>query len=202
MSYTGLPAGTGYDDFVFRTPYVFPEEEFPTMEGVSPVPPVSVAITPTTTFAMPEFDFLNTLAPRPTATLSITGLPLYSIKSTPTAVMTVTVPTIAPLRSYPDTVFALNNRQWVLGPLASQPGFRVVAVTAGVYNGELMNPGDVFDLVYANDFSDAAVDYSRDPRETQYGWMKKAPAGIDAVFEENVNAPLFPVSDPNRRTVY
>ena len=37
--------------------------------------------------------------------------------------------------------------------------FRVMAVTAGYYNNVFRTPGDVFDLLSPNDFSDASIDY-------------------------------------------
>jgi hypothetical protein len=82
-------------------------------------------------------------------------------------------------------------------------GFEVMAVTAGYYNGVYYQPGDVFVLNFAHDFSDSSVNYGPNSGTTQYGWM--TPTGrtaFDATFLQPI--PLLPIIDPvpPKRFVY
>src|SRR5581483_1865605 len=76
-------------------------------------------------------------------------------------------------------------------------GFRVQAVTAGYYNGQYYEPGEVFDLLQATDFSDSSVNYQVNANEYAPGWMQavSTPVSLDT------GAATFPAVDPARRTV-
>ena len=92
----------------------------------------------------------------------------------------------------------------IQGPAPPPAGFRVVAVTAGVYQNVFRTPGDVFDLALASDFSDSGIDYQPPSSGTVgYGWMAKvAPATPLFNWLESNGYPAFPPQDPLRRFVY
>lgn len=83
-------------------------------------------------------------------------------------------------------------------------GFRVQAVTAGWYNGTFYQPGDVFDLNVASDFSDSTVRYQlADSATIGFGWMLRvAPTTPLFCFYEQNQTIILPVPDPLRRFVY
>jgi hypothetical protein len=86
------------------------------------------------------------------------------------------------------------------GPVA---GFRVMAVTAGEYNGEYYAPGDVFDLLEATDFSDSTVNYGPESGTIQLGWMIPVSANTPLYQAEGDQpSPTYPAVDPARRFVY
>jgi hypothetical protein len=87
-------------------------------------------------------------------------------------------------------------------PPVSNTGFRVTAVTAGWYGGVFRTPGDVFDILYASDYSDSTVNYESGAGETAYGWML-AVAPTTPLFNwlQSNGAPYFPPQDPNRRFI-
>jgi hypothetical protein len=79
----------------------------------------------------------------------------------------------------------------------------VTAVTSGWYNGVYRTAGDVFDLLFAADFSDSTVDYQINSNGIGFGWMAKVPPGTPLVnWLESNNAPYLPPQDPARRFVY
>lgn len=83
---------------------------------------------------------------------------------------------------------------------------RVTAVTTGWYNGQLYEPGDVFDLLSPSDYSDSTVNYAGPNAGTQeYGWMLTV-AGTTPLLQQRIAQPipLFPLIDPTppRRFVY
>jgi hypothetical protein len=82
------------------------------------------------------------------------------------------------------------------------PGFRVMAVTAGMYGGNYYWPGDVFDIVVASDFSDSSVNYEIGGNEYATGWMMKVPS-TTPIFQTITSQiyPMFPPVDPKRRFV-
>lgn len=89
------------------------------------------------------------------------------------------------------------------GTLASM---RVQAVTTGWYAGQLYEPGDVFDLVSAADYSPANTNYAGPNAGTQqYGWMLAVP-NTTPLLEQRIAQPipLFPLIDPvpPKRFVY
>lgn len=88
------------------------------------------------------------------------------------------------------------------GPTPLPPGFRVRAVTAGIYHDHYYNPGDVFDLATANDFSDATVNIQPLGEEYAAGWMVRV-AATTPLYEASSDSPIpsFPAVDPARRTV-
>lgn len=79
-------------------------------------------------------------------------------------------------------------------------GFRVMAVTAGLYGGNYYNPGDVFDIVLASDYSDSTKNYQAGGGEYAAGWMIKVPSGT-ALFQAAVLQINFIIPDPKKRTV-
>lgn len=95
------------------------------------------------------------------------------------------------------------NQPYILVP-PPPPGFRVTAVTAGWYLNVFRTPGDVFDLIFAADFSDSTIDYQPASSGTVgFGWMARVPQNTPLVnWLEMNNAPYLPPQDPNRRFVY
>lgn len=119
----------------------------------------------------------------------------------------------------------------VLGPPPPPPytGFRVQATTAGWYNGRFRTPGDVFDLLTASDFANAAINYQGGPylldqsgqplldqngqpmaaqtagssNTSGYGWMIQVPQSTP-IFDwlQANNSPYLPPQDPLRRFIY
>lgn len=88
---------------------------------------------------------------------------------------------------------------------AAQPiplGFRCMAVTAGMYGGQYYWPGDVFDIAFARDFSDATKNYESAGNEYAPGWMVKVPS-TTPLFQTITSQiyPMFPPVDPNRRFI-
>jgi hypothetical protein len=79
-------------------------------------------------------------------------------------------------------------------------GFRVMAVTAGMYGGQYYFPGDVFDIAFAAEYSDSTVNYQFLAGETVYGWMMRVPS-TTPLFAYEINQPGMPVPDPKRRFV-
>lgn len=83
---------------------------------------------------------------------------------------------------------------------APTPGFRVEAVTAGMYRGLYYQPGDVFDIFSSADFSDANVNYEISGNEIAYGWMRQVPSSTPLYRQDDAElSPDFPQIDPNRR---
>lgn len=78
-------------------------------------------------------------------------------------------------------------------------GFRVKAVTAGLYAGQYYQPGDVFDLIVSSDYSDSTLNYESGGGEYSPGWMIQVPANTP-LTQDDGNA-SFPAVDPNRRFV-
>lgn len=81
-------------------------------------------------------------------------------------------------------------------------GFRCRAASAGVYGGQYYWPGDVFDIAFATDFSDATRNYQIGGNEYAAGWMLKV-ASTTPLFQTITSQlyPMFPPVDPNRRFV-
>lgn len=90
------------------------------------------------------------------------------------------------------------------GPPPPLTGFRVMAVTAGVYGGVYRTPGDVFDINYATEYSDSTIDYQPASSATVgFGWMMQvAPTTPLLNWLESNGAPYMPPQDPFRRFVY
>jgi hypothetical protein len=97
---------------------------------------------------------------------------------------------------------AAQTAQLAFAPLP--PGFRVMAVSAGEYMGVYHTPGDVFDIISSNDFSDSSVSYAGpDANTVQYGWMRQVASSTPLFnFLESNNAPYLPPQDPSRRFIY
>lgn len=87
-------------------------------------------------------------------------------------------------------------------PTSPANGFRCRAVTAGIYAGQYYLPGDVFDIRFASDFSDANQNYQVGGNEWAPGWMLQVPS-TTALFQTITSEPypMFPPVDPNRRFV-
>jgi hypothetical protein len=87
--------------------------------------------------------------------------------------------------------------------LGANTGFRVIAITAGEYNGKYYVPGDVFDLLQASDFSDSSVNYGPDSADIQLGWMSQVSSATPLYqWQTQTDSPYFPPQDPARRFVY
>lgn len=87
-------------------------------------------------------------------------------------------------------------------PPVPTAGFRVMAVTAGVYGGRYYNPGDVFDIAFAADYSDSTKNYEGGGGEYAPGWMLKVPPNTALFQAASDDAfPTFPAIDPARRFV-
>lgn len=88
----------------------------------------------------------------------------------------------------------------ILASFPVLPGFRVMAVTAGIYRGVYYYPGDVFDLVTALDYSDSRKNYQFNGSEWVPGWMQMV-ASSTPLYQSipNQPTPTFPVLDPSRR---
>lgn len=72
--------------------------------------------------------------------------------------------------------FAFGSSAFGVGAFGGSliPGsLRVKAVVAGFYNGIFRDPGDIFDLLSANDYSDstATINPPTDPDYPLFGWM-------------------------------
>lgn len=81
-------------------------------------------------------------------------------------------------------------------------GFRVMAVSAGIYAGNYYYPGDVFDILLASDYSDSTINYQILSGGFATGWMLKvAPSTPLSQAIVDDESPVFPVVDPKRRTV-
>lgn len=82
------------------------------------------------------------------------------------------------------------------------PGsLRVMAVSAGYYNGILYNAGDVFDLLAAGDYADSTQNL-QNPNNYGVGWMLSVPATTPLYTWESATQPaMFPAVDPARRFV-
>lgn len=78
-------------------------------------------------------------------------------------------------------------------------GFRCQAVTAGWYNDEFRNPGDVFDILQASDFSDYTLNYEIAGGEYNVGWMKQVPQSTPLTQDDGSG--FLVTYDPNRRFV-
>lgn len=133
--------------------------------------------------------------PRPILDTAVRLLP-----PPPPHVPPVTVPYLEPP---PYSLASYQPYQGTSAWIANMPapaGFRVMAVTAGIYLNVYYLPGDVFDLLSANDYSDSRVNYQFNANEYAGGWMQKVPA-LTPLFQTipNQPIPLFPVLDPNRR---
>lgn len=88
---------------------------------------------------------------------------------------------------------------WASGlPIAA--GFRCMAVTAGLYGGLFYQPGDVFDILKASDFSDSTVNYQFAGGETVYGWMVRV-APSTPLSQAAVAQEFFVIPDPKRRFI-
>jgi hypothetical protein len=79
-------------------------------------------------------------------------------------------------------------------------GFRVMAVTAGQYGGYFYQPGDVFDIVAAADFSDSSINYQAAGGDYVLGWMVKVPS-TTPLSQAAVLQQFFVIPDPNRRFI-
>lgn len=82
------------------------------------------------------------------------------------------------------------------------PPFRVCAITAGLYNGQYHEPGDVFDLADPLDFSDSTKNVQPSGAEYAPGWMKAVPV-TTPIYQANSDQlyPTNPAVDPARRFV-
>lgn len=79
---------------------------------------------------------------------------------------------------------------------------RVMAVSAGYYQGEFYNAGDVFDLQSAADYSDSTQNAQPNGSEYAPGWMITVPASTPLYqWESATPYPAFPAVDPARRFV-
>lgn len=82
------------------------------------------------------------------------------------------------------------------------PPFRVEAVTAGLYNGQYYEPGDVFDLADPLDFSDSTKNAQPNGAEYAPGWMKVVPVAAPTYQAQSQQLyPTNPAVDPARRFV-
>jgi hypothetical protein len=81
------------------------------------------------------------------------------------------------------------------------PGFRVEAVTAGVYDGVYHVPGDVFDILTATDYSDASVNYDASGLTELYGWMTEVPQSTP-LLQQNFSLMFAGTIAPLQRTIY
>lgn len=91
------------------------------------------------------------------------------------------------------------------GPLPPLPGFRVRCITSGIYGGVYYQPGDVFDLVFATDYSDSTVNYAGIGAGTQqFGWMLRVPSTTPLYSSEESAGWIYPIIDPvpPKRFVY
>jgi hypothetical protein len=109
-------------------------------------------------------------------------------------------------QQYDKTVYPVAFQQAIqIGGVAPvTTGFRVMAVTAGLYGNVYYVPGDVFDIVQASDYSDSSIDYQPPSSATTgFGWMTRVPQTTPLyVWQESNNATYFPAADPNRRFVF
>lgn len=78
-------------------------------------------------------------------------------------------------------------------------GFRVQAVTSGFYGGMFRNPGDVFDLLQASDFSDSTLNYEIAGNEVTFGWMLQVAPATSLTLPDGSS--FLITADPNRRFV-
>lgn len=88
------------------------------------------------------------------------------------------------------------------GRVPSTVGFRVMAVSPGVYGGTYYQRGDVFDIVSSDDYSDSTQNYQSAGGEWAPGWMLEVSATTplyQALAQEGT--PLFPIDPKHRRTV-
>jgi hypothetical protein len=81
------------------------------------------------------------------------------------------------------------------------PGFRVEAVTAGVYEGVYHIPGDVFDILTAADYSNVSVNYDTSGLTQLYGWMTEVPQNTP-LLQQNFGLMFAGTIAPLQRTVY
>lgn len=82
------------------------------------------------------------------------------------------------------------------------PTLRVCAVTAGTYNGEYYEPGDVFDLLQSVDYSDSTKNIQPAGNEYAPGWMLSVDQSTPLYQASAVQGyPTFPAVDPARRFV-
>jgi hypothetical protein len=108
-------------------------------------------------------------------------------------------------RSFTSTLLLVYGRPQVYTPPPPPVTFRCRAVTSGWYNGIYYQPGDVFDLNAAADYSDSTVNYGANSGTTEYGWMIQVPSGTPLITQGIAQPiPLFPVIDPvpPKRFVY
>jgi hypothetical protein len=135
---------------------------------------------------------------QPQGQLTLTALPGPSKKLQPAFVYSFE-------QQYDKTVYpvAFQKAIQVGGIIPVSTGFRVMAVTAGLYQNVYRTPGDVFDILTAGDFSDSSVDYQPPSSNTTgYGWMRKV-ASNTPLFNwlASNNAPYYPAQDPSRRFI-
>lgn len=89
-----------------------------------------------------------------------------------------------------------------LGPQpATVPGFRVTAVTAGYYNGESYLAGDVFDILFDQDYSDSTVNYDTTGETQLFGWMLQVPS-TTPLQQQQQSLKQPGATSPLRRTVF
>jgi len=102
-------------------------------------------------------------------------------------------------QSIPQGTPEFANTVVVLTIAIAGDGFRVQAVTAGWYQGAYYNPGEVFDLLQASDFSDSSLNYEGGGGEYAGGWMVQTAPATPVTLDDG--QAFFPAVDPNRRFV-
>lgn len=87
--------------------------------------------------------------------------------------------------------------------VSESAGFRVTAVSSGFYGGVFRTQADVFDILYAADYSDSTQNYQSAGGEYAPGWMLQVASTTPLLnWQQSNGAPYFPPQDPARRFVY